>query len=75
MKPNNFLTRREASDFLQSRGVRVAPATLAKYATTGGGPLMRKFGRNVIYEVSALVDWVDSKLTAPQRSTSDHEGE
>ena len=39
------LTRREAAEFLTHQGYSVAPTTLAKYATVGGGPVFEKFGR------------------------------
>lgn len=65
------LTRREAADFLTGRGYRVAPATLAKYATVGGGPIFESFGRRPIYKPADLLAWVTSKSTGPRRSTSD----
>ncbi len=68
---SSLLNRHEASDFLSNLGLRVAPATLAKYASIGGGPVMRRFGRRVVYEVQALLDWANSRLSPPRRSTSD----
>ena len=71
MHPKQYLERREAAEFLKVIGLRVSPNTLAKYATIGGGPIMRHFGRRVVYEVDALKEWANAKLTAPCRSTSD----
>ncbi len=65
------LTRREAAEFLTERGFRVAPATLAKYATIGGGPLYQSFGRRPLYRPADLLAWVEAKSTAPRRSTSE----
>lgn len=65
------LTRREAADFLTTRGYRVAPTTLAKYATVGGGPLFQCFGRKPLYRPADLVAWVEARTTGPLRTTSD----
>ena len=65
------LTRREAADFLTARGYRVAIATLAKYATIGGGPAYSKFGARPTYTERDLLAWVASKTTGPRRSSSD----
>jgi len=76
MSERQYRDRREAAEFMTSLGLRVAPTTLAKYATLGGGPVMRHWGRRVIYDTSSLVEWANTiaKLTAPCRSTSDAEG-
>jgi hypothetical protein len=71
MHPNAYLRRKEASEYCTARGLPVAPATLAKYATLGGGPEFRKFSRFPLYEQVALDCWIESKLTGPRRSTSD----
>jgi hypothetical protein len=52
-------------------GCPVTKATLAKLAVIGGGPLFSKFGRKPLYTEGDLRDWVDSKLSAPVRSTSE----
>ena len=65
------LTRREASDYLTERGYRVAPTTLAKYATVGGGPAFESFGRKPLYTEATLQDWIARRTTGPRRSTSD----
>jgi hypothetical protein len=64
------LTRREAADFLSERGYRVAPTTLAKYATVGGGPIFEKFGRRPLYLPAELLAWVALHSSGPRRSTS-----
>lgn len=68
---DQFLSRRAAAQFIRDRGIPSEPSTLAKYATVGGGPEMRKFGRRVLYEPKALEAWINEKLSAPRRSTSD----
>lgn len=71
MHPHDYITRKEASDFLKERGLPVAPTTLAKYASLGGGPPMHHFGRRVLYNPATLLDWANSKLSGPSQSTSD----
>jgi hypothetical protein len=68
------LSRREASDFLTTRGFRVAHATLAKLAVLGGGPTYEKFGRKPLYTEQGLLAWVASKTGAPQQHTSEQQG-
>lgn len=69
--PTRFLSRREASEYLSSLGLPVAVATLAKYATVGGGPEFQSFGRFPRYLPEALDRWAESRLSAPRKSTSD----
>lgn len=71
MSVDPLLSRRAAAQFIRARGIPSEPSTLAKYATIGGGPSMRKFGRRVLYEPTALSEWIEEKLSGPRRSTSD----
>jgi hypothetical protein len=71
MNTQRFLSRGEASEYLARRGFRIAKPTLAKYAVTGGGPIYRNFGTRVVYDPSDLDAWVEAKLTARRRSTSE----
>jgi hypothetical protein len=63
--------RKGAAAFLELHGYKVAPATLAKLASTGGGPPFRKFGRKPIYAPSDLLAWAEARCTGPVRSTSE----
>jgi hypothetical protein len=65
------LTRREAAEFLTHQGYSVAPTTLAKYATVGGGPVFEKFGRRPLYLRSDLMAWVAGRSSGRRRSTSE----
>jgi hypothetical protein len=65
-----FYSRKEAARSLSERGIPTAPATLAKLATTGGGPEMCKFGRRVFYTTASLNSWIESRLFTC-RSTSE----
>lgn len=68
-----YLSRKEASRFLASFGLFIAPSTLAKYATVGGGPKFRRFGRQVKYLPADLVAWAETRLSGPVQSTSEFE--
>ncbi len=63
----------EASAFLfATKGLRVAPATLAKRRCLGGGPIFQKFGaRRVVYRPADLASWADAVLGAPRHNTSE----
>lgn len=69
------MTRREASDYLNKRGYRVAVNTLAKYACIGGGPMFESWGAGrrgkPLYTETALSEWIASRTTGPRRSTSE----
>ena len=66
------LRRCEASTYLeQKHGLTVAVATLAKYATLGGGPAFNLFGRFPLYEPSTLDAWASQKLGRARTSTSE----
>ena len=66
------LRRCEASTYLeQKHGLTVAVATLAKYASVGGGPAFKLFGRFPLYEPATLDNWVTSKLGKARNSTSE----
>jgi hypothetical protein len=57
------LRRQEASEYLRLKhGVEIASATLAKYATIGGGPAFGKLNRTPLYAVEDLDAWVAMKL-------------
>ena len=57
------LSRIEACDYLlASHGVQVAVATLAKYATLGGGPRFQRFNRKPLYPRDELDAWAVQKL-------------
>ena len=66
-----LLDRKQAAAFLTERGYRTAPATLAKLACLGGGPIFESFGRRPLYREADLLAWAKAKTTGPRRSTSD----
>ena len=64
----------EASQYLiETHGVNVAPRTLDKLRSVGGGTEFQKFGRSVLYPRHGLDDWALEKLGEPRRSTSERQ--
>ena len=63
MNSKEYLSRREASEYIEARGLPCAVATLNKLACVGGGPLIVYFGtRRPRYRPADLDSWVASKL-------------
>jgi hypothetical protein len=52
----HYLTELEAAKLL-----RLSPRTLEKQRGLGGGPRFRKFGRRVLYALSDLEAWAESR--------------
>jgi hypothetical protein len=74
MQPSQlFMRRKEAAQYLKEKYGVGSPATLAKLATVGGGPIFRKNGRIPIYQAEDLDAWALAKIGKPVRSTSELE--
>ena len=57
------LRRWEASEYLECvHGLTIAPATLAKLASIGGGPGFHRVGRIPLYPCEELDRWAVEKL-------------
>jgi hypothetical protein len=69
--PDTLLTRRAGAAALTETGFPTSPATLATLASRGGGPIYRHYGARVVYRWADLLDWAQSRLSAPMRSTSE----
>ena len=50
-----YLNTREASKYL-----RLSPRTLQNMRVSGEGPIFRRHGRRVFYQVSDLIEWSDA---------------
>jgi hypothetical protein len=66
-----LLTRAATADALNKAGYPISRATLSTKATRGGGPPFRKFGQRVLYRWGDTLEWAQSRLSAPKRSTSE----
>ncbi len=72
----NFFRRSEVTTYLEAcYGYPIATATLAKYATIGGGPIYRKIGHSqngrVIYRREDLDQWITEKMTNLRKNTAE----
>ena len=66
------LRRVEAAAYLLERhGIRRAPATLAKLAVIGGGPVFHRAGRVPLYSPADLDQFAASITSARVHSTSE----
>jgi hypothetical protein len=66
------LRRWEASEYLEVvHGLVIAPATLAKWASIGGGPRFHKSLRTPLYPTAELDLWAVDRLGGLRNSTSD----
>ena len=68
-----LLGRCEGAAALTEAGYRTASATLATLAVRCGGPIYRRYGPRVIYRWGDLLDWAQSRLSLPMRSTSERD--
>ena len=67
-----YLTRREQTTYLKDRwNLTYSVGTLQKLASTGGGPTYRRFDNKAVSTAEWLDQWVQDKLTDPQKSTSE----
>jgi hypothetical protein len=60
-----------AAEWLTAQGVRRTEKTLRKLRCVGGGPRFRRLNGKPYYTQSDLIEWVESRLTAPVGSTSE----
>jgi hypothetical protein len=67
---SEYLTRKEASEYLQARGLPISYATLHKYAAFGGGPAYCIIGRHAVYRRDELTAWIEAKLAIRSPHTS-----
>lgn len=65
-----YFVREEAAGEIRQRGIPCTKGTLAKLASIGGGPVYRVFGKNALYTLADINEWIDRKISAPRASTS-----
>jgi hypothetical protein len=69
--PSVRLDRRTLALTLTAAGFPISEATLATMAVRGGGPAYVLWGRKPLYPWGGSLEWAESRLTAPVRSTSE----
>lgn len=72
--PELRLTRAEASVFLQARGIRMKPATLARaYSTGSGGPPCRHIRNKPYYPLDLLEAWAETQIGVVTTSSGERQ--
>jgi hypothetical protein len=66
-----YLTRPEQVAYLAGRGIRYTENTLQKFASVGGGPEYVIIGNRALSTPEWLDAWIESKLAASRKSTSE----
>ena len=66
-----WLPRGPAAAALKDSGYPISSETLATMASRGGGPQFFKWGSRVLYRRADLLEWAESRLSEPIRSTSE----
>jgi hypothetical protein len=66
-----YYTRDQAAHFLQEKGLKVAPASLATMACRGGGPRYAIFGKRSVYRESDLLEWATGLLGASAKTATE----
>jgi hypothetical protein len=68
---NAWLARSAAAAALNATGYPISSDTLATMASRGGGPQFSKWGSRALYRWGDLLEWAESRLSEPIRSTSE----
>ena len=71
--PEARLTRRQMAAALTASGYPTAEATLATYATRGGGPAFDVYGRRVMYTWGLGLAWAKGRTSKIVTTTSELE--
>ena len=72
--PELRLTRAEASVYLQAKGIRMKPTTLARaYSTGSGGPPCRHIRNKPYYPLDLLEAWAEAQIGAPTSSSGERQ--
>jgi hypothetical protein len=66
-----YVNRAALSQALAEMGLIVAVPTLTTWATRGGGPPFRKFGKKIVYDLAAAVAWAESRMTPAVTSSAE----
>ena len=71
LSPDKLLTTKETAEALTDEGYPTSANSLATWASTGGGPPFRKFGKYRIYRWGDSLGWARARLSRPVQSTSE----
>jgi hypothetical protein len=68
-----LLRRKDVAQALTEAGFPTASSTLATRASRGGGPPFSLYGRVPLYRWGEALQWAQSRLSEPIRSTSERD--
>lgn len=68
---DTLLSRAQTAEALTAIGFKTSPATLQTKVTRGGGPPFRNYGARVVYRWGDALEWAQSRLSKPRRSSSE----
>lgn len=60
---DQYLNRDKAAQFLDKIGLRISAATLATFASRGGGPNYTRFGKRAVYLEKDLLEWASERMS------------
>jgi len=69
-----LLTRENAAEYLQTKGLRSSKTTLARAAMGGDGPQYALIGRTAYYKTEWLDMWLEKQLTPHSHSLAHMQG-
>lgn len=72
-RPLPVLTREKAAEYLTKLGYPTTRSSLARLAVSGGGPVYRKWGRNVLYRPDDLLTWIEERGGSFCASSAEHD--
>jgi hypothetical protein len=66
-----YLTRKQASEYLGELGLPTSIATLETWVTRSGGPPYAKWGRRCIYPRNELLAWATARISPLRKNSSE----
>lgn len=64
----SLFTRKQAAQYLGTKGLRASQSSLARFAMTGEGPKYTLIGRTAYYKPEWLDEWLESQITPHSHS-------
>ncbi len=65
MEHQKYMSREKVAEYVTSFGLPLTKGTLQKWATVGGGPPYKRFGRSTVYLKEDVDAWIKRKLNQP----------
>ena len=62
LRPNVFLTRKDAAELLRNTGLQISESTLERLASNDDGPKFRKINGRALYTREWLEEWLQKQM-------------